>query len=764
MSTEKVVSQEFYVSGMHCAACVRRVEETLLGVKGVVSAQVSLATETALVESIQGTLDSMEIYNAVTESGYGIKVDKGSDTIEAVLEEKQRQGDLRADVLMKKFWVGLVLAIPVLVIGKISWVPGLSDLEPVIYRRLWAISALLTIPIMSYVGGQFFIGAWKAFRHRNANMDTLVVLGTGSAWGYSFMAVAFPSYFPDGTAVPFFEATAVVITLVLLGQYLEAKARGKTSRTIEFLMDLRPLRATVMVDEVETSVLAGQIEKGMTVLVRPGQKIPVDGRITEGSTSVDESMITGEVLSRPKAAGDKVIGGTTNVDGAIQFCADSVGEEMVLSRILELVRKAQASKPSIQKSVDIVASYFVPSVMILSVLTFTAWYNFGPDQALNYGVVAAVSVLVIACPCALGLATPFSVMIALGKASERGLLIRNGDVIETACKIDTVIFDKTGTLTQGYPVVAAVKPTNNISEEGLLRLASSVEIGSEHLLGKAIVKIASDRAIQLSETTDFVSIPGMGVSAKVENMTVRVGTLGFLTDSGMSLTQEVSQIDNTAEIGQTPVLVSANNEYVGAFMISDPVRTGSKEVIDRLKGVNVRVIMLTGDHERTANAVAREVGISEVSARMLPGDKVANVRKLQEEGRIVAMVGDGINDAAALSQADIGIAMGDASDVALESSDVVLVSQSLKGVYELRDISRLAVANVRQNLFGAFIYNVLGIPVAAGVLYPIFGILLSPMIAGAAMAFSSLTVVTNANRLHSSIAHSVASQWVGSSG
>ncbi|MEO2159290.1 MAG: copper-translocating P-type ATPase, partial [bacterium] len=640
----------------------------------------------------------------------------------------------------------------------------LSDLEPIIHRRLWVVSALLTIPIMGYVGGQFFIGAWKAFRHRNANMDTLVVLGTGSAWGYSFMVLAFPSYFPDGTAMPFFEATAVVITLVLLGQYLEAKARGKTSRTIEFLMDLRPLRATVLIDKVERSVLAGQIEKGMTVLVRPGQKIPVDGHITEGSTSVDESMITGELLSRRKEVGDKVIGGTTNVDGAIRFCADSVGEEMVLSRILELVRKAQASKPSIQKSVDIVASYFVPTVMILSVLTFTVWYNFGSEQALNYGVIAAVSVLVIACPCALGLATPFSVMIALGKASERGLLIRNSDVIETACKIDTVILDKTGTLTQGYPVVSTVIPTNSISEEDLLRLASSVEIGSEHLLGKAIVRTTSDRAIQLSESTEFAAVPGMGVSAKVENMTVRVGTLAFLTDSGMSVTQEVLQIDDVAEIGQTPVLVSANNEYLGAFRISDPVRAGSKEVIDRLKSMNVRVIMLTGDHEKTANAVAQEVGISEVSARMLPEDKVANVRRLQEEGRIVAMVGDGVNDAAALSQANVGIAMGDASDVALESSDVVLVSQSLKGVSELRDISRLAVANVRQNLFGAFIYNILGIPVAAGVLYPIFGILLSPLIAGAAMAFSSLTVVTNANRLHSSIAHNLANQWIGSSG
>ncbi len=763
MSTEKTVIQEFYISGMHCAACVGRVEKVLLGVGGVVSAQVSLATETALVGSIQGVLDSMDIYNAVTENGYGIKIDKGSNEIENVLQEKQRQRDLRSDVLMKKFWVGLLLSIPVLIIGKISWLPGLSDLDPVIHRRLWALSAVLTIPIIGYVGGQFFVGAGKALKQRTANMDTLVALGTGAAWGYSFLVVILPSYFPEGTAIPFFEATAVVITLVVLGQYLETKARSKTSRTIEFLMDLRPLRATVIIDEEETSVLASQIEKGMSVLVRPGQKIPVDGYIIEGLTSVDESMITGEGLSRMKEVGDKVIGGTTNIDGIIRFCADSVGEQMVLSRILELVRKAQASKPSIQRSVDIVAGYFVPTVMIISVLTFTAWYNFGPEAALNYGVVAAVSVLVIACPCALGLATPFSVMIALGKASERGLLIRNGDVIESACKIDTVIIDKTGTLTQGYPVVAAIMPSDNVSEEDLLRLASSVEIGSEHLLGKAIVKAASERGIQSSKATEFNAIPGLGVSAKIEGSMVRVGTLDFLTDSGMSFTQKVQQIDEVAEIEQTPVLVSTNNEYLGAFMIFDPVRAGSKEVIDRLRDMDVRVIMLTGDHKRTANAVAKEVGITDVRARMLPEDKVANVRRLQEEGRIVAMVGDGINDAAALSQADIGIAMGDASDVALESADVVLVSQSLKGVAELRDISRLAVKNIRQNLFGAFIYNALGIPVAAGVLYPIFGILLSPVIAGAAMAFSSLTVVTNANRLHSSIARELANQWIGSS-
>lgn len=758
---QEVMTQEFYVSGMHCAACVRRVEETLLTVEGIVSAQVSLATETALVESIKGRLDPMDIYHAIDEKGYGISVDKGSDSIDVVLEEKGTQTRLRTDALKKNFWVSLIFCIPVLVLGKISWLPGLPDIAVSTYRLLWGVSALLTLPIMGYAGRQFFVGGWKAFRQRDANMDTLIALGTGSAWVYSVIVVIFPSYFPSGTALPFFEATAVVITLVLLGQYLEARARGKTSRTIEFLMDLRPLKATLLIDEVEKSVLVNQIEEGMTLLVRPGQKIPVDGHVTVGSTSVDESMITGESLSRRKKVGDKVIGGTTNIDGTIRFCADSVGEEMVLSRILELVRKAQASKPSIQKSVDVLASYFVPIVMILSVLTFVGWYNWGPEGSLNYGVVAAVSVLVIACPCALGLATPFSVMIALGKASERGLLIRNGDVIEKAHRIDTIVLDKTGTLTQGSPEVTKTIPRHGIPEEDLLRLASSVEIGSEHVIGRAIVRAASKRKLKLIEATDFLSVPGLGVGATVEGRVVRVGSFTFLKNAGMSGTREATGLDDTTEVGQTRVFISVDNEYFGAFMIADPVRVGSREVISRLKHADVKVLMLTGDHEITANAVAEKVGIAEVRARMLPSDKVEHVLRLQESGHVVAMVGDGTNDAAALSQADVGIAMGDASDVALESADVVLVSNSLKGISELRDISRLAVANVRQNLFGAFIYNVLGIPIAAGVFYPIFGILLSPMIAGAAMAFSSLTVVTNANRLHSSIENSLKSQWSG---
>jgi len=746
-----LLTQEFYVSGMHCAACVLRVEEALLGVSGVLSAEVSLATETVLIKSVQGSLDLMDVYTAVDKKGYEVVVDKGSDSVDGLLEERKKQDDLRTDLLIRKFLVGLVLSIPVLIIGKIDWISGLPGLSPVIYRRLWALSALLTLPIMGYAGRQFFVGAWRSFRQRNANMDTLIALGTGSAWGYSFMVVISPSYFPDGTALPFFEATAVVITLVLLGQYLEAKARGKTSRTIEFLMDLRPLRATVLADGVEKEVPANQIQKGMTLLVRPGQKIPVDGHIIEGITTVDESMVTGEMLSLKKESGDKVIGGTTNVDGTIRLCADSVGEEMVLSRILELVRKAQASKPSIQKSVDLVASYFVPTVMIISIVTFVGWYNFGPEGSFNYGVVAAVSVLVIACPCALGLATPFSVMIALGKASERGLLIRNGDVIETAHKVSTVFLDKTGTLTEGSPEVSAIITSNVNTEEDVLRLASSVEIESEHLLGRAIVKAAVERDISTSRVTEFLALPGKGVSAKVEGKLVRVGTLAFLADSGMEVSKEVCQIDELVDMEQTRVLVSVDSRYIGGFIISDPVRTGAKEAISRLKRMGVRVIMLTGDREVTAHAVAKVTGIKEVEARMLPADKVDRIERIQGNGQVVAMVGDGINDAAALSQADVGVAMGDASDVALESADVVLVSKSLRGISELRDISRIAVANIRQNLFGAFVYNVLGIPIAAGLLYPIFGVLLSPMLAGAAMAFSSLTVVTNANRLHFSI-------------
>ena len=742
-----VLTQEVAIRGMTCAACVRRVEMALGSVAGITSAEVSLATQSARIEYVPGVLDTAVMRETVAAAGYEVDAAAEAEGIEETLKRRDEEREQEARSLLRRFWVGVVLGLPVVIIGHAHFIPGFRSIDPVTMRWLWALSGVLTIPIMVYVGGRFFTGGWSAFRRHDANMDTLVALGTGAAWLYSTVAVAFPGLFPEGTAHPFYEATAVVITLVVLGQALEARAKGRTSQAVRRLMDLRPLVARVVRGGTEVEVPAAEVQVGEIVVVRPGEKIPVDGRVREGRSAVDESMVTGESIPVEKGPGDEVVGGTMNSAGVLHFRAERVDRDMVLSRIVEMVREAQGAKPPIQRVVDVVASYFVPSVMIVSLVSFALWYTFGPKPALSYAVVVAVAVLVIACPCALGLATPISIMVAVGKAAEHGILIRNGEALQRARSVDTVVLDKTGTVTQGRPTLTDVVPLGGASDEELLRLAAAAETGSEHPLAQAVAEGAAARDVEYPRTSDFDAVPGLGIQATVDGRPVLVGTAAFLAQAGVETGALEEQATKLAEAGRTPVLVAADGQPLGALGIADPVKEESAAAIARLQEMGLKVVILTGDHEATARAVAREVGVESVLARVLPNQKAQRIKELQKQGRSVAMVGDGINDAPALAQADVGIAIGTGTDVAMEAGDVTLMGGSLEGVVEMMEISEATFRNIRQNLVGAFIYNTLGIPVAAGVFYPFLGILLSPVIAGAAMAFSSVTVVSNANRL-----------------
>lgn len=743
----KLLIKEIPITGMTCAACVRRVENAVASVPGVTEVEVSLATEAARVHYEPGALEADAIRDAVIAAGYDVDSEAETEDLEETLRRRDEEREAEARGLLHRFQIGALFGVPVVIIGHAQFIPGLQDLSPGVMRGLWTLSGFLTIPIMVYVGGRFFTGGWAAFRRHDANMDTLVALGTGAAWIYSTVAVAFPWLFPEGTGHPFYEATAVVITLVVLGQALEARARGRTSQAVRRLMDLRPLVASVIRDGVELEIPAAEVKVGEMVVVRPGEKFPVDGCVHEGRSAVDESMVTGESIPVEKAPGDEVVGGTINASGVIHFVAERVGSEMVLSRIVQMVRDAQGAKPPIQRIVDVVASYFVPSVMIVSVVSFAVWYSVGPAPALSYAVVVAVAVLVIACPCALGLATPISIMVAVGKAAEHGILIRNGEALQLARGVDTIVLDKTGTVTQGAATLTDVIPMEGVSEADLLRLVAAVEAGSEHPLGKAVIDGASARGVQSERATDFLAVPGQGVRATVGERTVLVGTASFLAEAGVDTEDLERKSDELAAEGRTPILAAAEGKPLGVLGIFDPVKPDSVMAIRRLQAMGKRVVILTGDHEATARAVAREVGVETVLARVRPEQKAQRIAEIQEGGGRVAMVGDGINDAPALAQADVGIAIGTGTDVAMEAGDVTLMGGSLEGVVELMEISEATFINIRQNLVGAFIYNVLGIPVAAGVFYPFFGILLSPVIAGAAMAFSSVTVVTNANRL-----------------
>jgi len=614
-------------------------------------------------------------------------------------------------------------------------------------RIFWLLVGAATLWVLVYAGGHFFRGAWKAFLAHNANMDTLIALGTGAARLYSILIVAFPGMVPSLARHAYFEAAAVIIALINLGQALEMRARGKTSEAIKRLIGLQPKTARVVRDGVERDIPISEVGLDETLRVRPGEKIPVDGVIIDGHSSVDESMLTGEPMPVEKKVGDEVVGGTLNKSGTFLFQAKRIGADTALARIIEMVRRAQSTKPAIGRLADKISAVFVPTVLILAVITFLVWHNVGPEPKFSYALVATMTVLIIACPCALGLATPISIMVGVGKAAEYGILIRNGEALQQAGKLTTIVLDKTGTVTEGHPAVTALVPAAGWDEDRLLALAASIEAGSEHPLAEAITVAAKTKGLKLSAAAGFEAIAGHGVSATIDGKRVLLGNARLMNKFHIDPGSLSGRAQELAARAQTPMFLAVDGVAAGIVAVADPIKPDSRDAIARLHALGLKVVMITGDNRATADAVAREVGVDEVMAEVLPGEKADKVTALQQRGEIVGMVGDGINDAPALAQADVGYAIGTGTDVAIESADVTLMRGSLHGVADAIAISRATVRNIKQNLFGAFIYNVLGIPVAAGVLYPLTGLMLNPMIAGAAMAMSSVTVVSNANRL-----------------
>ncbi|GIW53590.1 MAG: copper-translocating P-type ATPase [Gemmatimonadales bacterium] len=737
------------VGGMTCASCARRIEEAVLRIPGVHGATVNPAVDSLTIEYTPRRTDLSAVRRAVAALGYELVVPAPAREGEPAAPEPSALYAVEFGRLMRKFWFAAAVSVPTIVLSY-PWVFGLGGLLPRgsgALRAAWALLGLLTLPVMIYSGGHFYKGFWSALKHRTADMNTLIAIGITAAWCYSTVAVVLPGLFPaESLAEVFYDVTAVVTALVVLGQALEVRAKGRSSEAIRKLVGLQPRTARVVRDRREVEIPAEEVVVGDVVVVRPGEKIPVDGEVIEGSSAVDESMVTGESLPVEKQVGDLVIGATLNKTGSFRFRATKVGKDTVLSQIIRMVEEAQGSKAPIQRLVDVVSSYFTPAVLILAILGFMIWYTVGPEPRIVYALIVFVTVLIIACPCALGLATPTSLMVGIGKGAENGILIRSGQALETAHKLDAVVLDKTGTITKGEPSVTDVVPTDG-DEAEVLRLAASVERGSEHPLGEAIVREAEARGLLLANPSEFAALPGRGVEAKVGGQSVVLGNRRFMDERGYELSGLGEVAERLAEDGKTPMFVAVDGRVRGVIAVADTLKEDSASAVRALQRMGLEVVMLTGDNERTARAIARRVGIDRVLAEVLPDAKARQVHLLQAEGKRVAMVGDGINDAPALAQADVGIAMGTGTDVAIEAADITLVKGSLRGVVIAIQLSRATMRNIKQNLFGAFIYNTLGLPVAAGVLYPALGILLSPLIAAAAMAFSSVTVVSNANRL-----------------
>ncbi|MFT6919346.1 MAG: Cu+-exporting ATPase [Cognaticolwellia sp.] len=740
-STGNKNTQELIIEGAGCASCVGKIETALKNINGVDSAEMNFALRTV---SVVGKVGPKVLIKAIETIGYNAK--SASDRSDNdLLDEKELADQKYYTGLIRQVWIALGLGVPLMIYSIFG---GPMTVETSLGRGIWLFIGVLCAGIMYFAGKHFYIGAWKSLVNHNANMDTLIALGTGTAWIYSMVVVFFPMAVPEMARHVYFEATAMIIGLINLGLALEVKARGRTSEAIKRLIGLQAKTARVVRDEKEIDIAIELVLLNDIVRVRPGEKIPVDGIVTQGHSSTDESMLTGEPMPVKKVAGDTIVAGTLNKTGSILFKATRVGKDTALAQIINMVKRAQNSKPPIGRLADVISAYFVPVVMIIAIVSALVWLNFGPEPTLAFAVVSATTVLIIACPCALGLATPMSVMVGVGKAAEAGVLIRNGEALQAASKITTMIFDKTGTITEGAPKVTDIIIVNeSYTEQYILTVAASIERGSEHPLAQAIVDSAIEQDIELENTTDFQAIAGHGVTAKCDGQQLLFGNQKLMLKNNVALNEVVAKAQKLADEAKTPMYLAIDNKLVAIIAVSDPIKQDSVEAIKRLQANGIRIVMLTGDNKATANAVAKKVGITEVFAEVLPEEKSNKVAELQAQGEIVGMTGDGINDAPALALANVGFAIGTGTDVAIESADITLMRGSLHGLADAIAVSKATLRNIKQNLLGAFIYNAAGIPFAAGILYPFFGLLLSPVIAGAAMAFSSLTVVSNANRL-----------------
>lgn len=731
---------DILIEGIVCASCVQKIESALLEKKGVLKAAVNLATGKARVEYLPTEIDIEEIWATIESAGY--KVIKFSGEIDEDFERKAREKEYKN--LRRKFFIGLAFSV-VIFIGSsphfFPWIPSLLNN----YVLLWA----LTTPVQFWIGGQFYRGAWGAFKHRNADMNTLIAVGTSAAYLYSVAATVVPSFFKAGGLMPdvYFDTSAVIITLILFGRMLEARAKGQTSEAIKKLIGLQPKTARVIREGREMDIPVKDVAVGDIVVVRPGEKIPVDGIVTKGKSAVDESMITGESMPVKKENGAEVIGATINKTGSFEFQATKVGKNTALAQIIRLVQEAQGSKAPIQRLADVIAGYFVPIVISIAILTFVAWFDFGPEPALTFALLNFVAVMIIACPCALGLATPTAVMVGTGKGAENGILIKGGESLETAHKVTTIVFDKTGTLTKGEPDVTDVIALAPFSEDDVLKFAAAAERSSEHPLGEAIARKARESAFILPEAKNFRALEGLGVEAEIDDRSVLIGNEKLMEQRGVVSSPLFEKARGLSLEAKTPVYLAVDGRPAGLLAIADPLKDDSPMAVERLKKLGLEVVMLTGDNRRTAEAIARKAGIGRIIPELMPADKVREIKRLQEAGKKVAMVGDGINDAPALAQADIGIAIGSGTDVAMEAADITLIKEDLNGVANAIELSQRTIRTIKQNLFWAFIYNTIGIPVAAGVLFPFFGVLLNPILASAAMAFSSVSVVSNSLRL-----------------
>ena len=735
------MKKDFKVTGMTCAACSSRVERVLNKMEGVTKAEVNLATEDLHIDYDDSKLNTQDIIGRIEKAGYGAYEVKEDTKI----DEADKEDAINS--LKKRFILSLIFAVPLLYIsmGHMMGAPLPSIIDPMTNAMNFAlIQLILVIPVM-IVGRKFFISGFKNLVHLSPNMDSLIAIGTSAAFLYGIYAIVKIAGGDTHFSMDlYFESGATILTLITLGKYLEAKTKGKTSEAIKKLMGLAPKKATIIVDGVEKIISIDEVKVGDVILVKPGEKLPVDGEIVEGTTTIDESMLTGESIPIDKNIGDKVFGASINKFGMFKYKATKVGKDTALAQIIKLVEQAQGSKAPIAKMADIISGYFVPTVITLAVISSIVWAISG--KGLEFSLTIFIAVLVIACPCALGLATPTAIMVGTGKGAENGILIKSGVALEGAHKINTVVFDKTGTITEGKPKVTDIV-TKGLSEDELLRYASSAEKGSEHPLGEAIVVAGVERGLELFEITSFKSVPGEGIVTLINDKNILIGNNKLMKNNNIDITLVENDVKALASQGKTPMYMAMDGALAGVIAVADTLKSNSKKAVEALHKLGIEVVMLTGDNEKTAQAIAKEVGIDKVVSDVLPGDKANEVKRLQDEGKNVAMVGDGINDAPALAMANIGIAIGSGTDVAIESADIVLMRSDILDVVGAIQLSKATIKNIKENLGWAFGYNTLGIPVAMGILYAFGGPLLNPMIAAFAMSFSSVSVLLNALRL-----------------